>query len=474
MGTSLPVAVVGAGPIGLAAAAHLAERGVALRVLEAGPTVGHAIRQWSHVQVFSPWRYNVDAAARRILEATGWKHPTFDELPTGSQIITDYLEPLAAVPALRNSIRLNARVIAVGRRDYDKVKTEGRDDQPFVLRIAQSNGREEELLAQAVIDASGTWFTPNPLGSGGYEIAGERGASAAIAYGIPDVLNSARATYAGKITLVVGSGHSAINTLLDLIALADQEPGTSVLWGVRRADTRSLFGGEAADALQARGALGTRARQAVEAGRVELLSSFRARAIELRSGRLHVTGRRADGEVGYTVDRIVVAAGFRPDFSFLKEVRLTLDPWLEAAGQLAPLIDPNLHSCGTVRPHGAAELAHAESDFYIAGMKSYGRAPTFLMATGYEQVRSIVAELAGDHEAAARVELDLPETGVCSSTLVSAANTSSGCCGGLAPKETNACCLDDAAAKAAGEEGCGCPSVAIPVPVVKATGCCGR
>ena len=40
--------------------------------------------------------------------------------------------------------------------------------------------------------------------------------------------------------------------------------------------------------------------------------------------------------------------------------------------------------------------------------------PTFLTLTGYEQVRSIVAALVGDWDAARRVELELPETGVCS------------------------------------------------------------
>ena len=138
----------------------------------------------------------------------------------------------------------------------------------------------------------------------------------------------------------------------------------------------------------------------------------------------------------------------------LREVRLGLDPWLECATALGPLIDPNEHSCGTVRPHGARELAHPEKDFYIVGMKSYGRAPTFLLATGYEQARSVVAMLAGDVAAAERVELVLPETGVCSTDRV--CRRRGGCCGGPAPEEANACCVDDAVAKAEGKSGCGC------------------
>jgi hypothetical protein len=138
-------------------------------------------------------------------------------------------------------------------------------------------------------------------------------------------------------------------------------------------------------------------------------------------------GRRLD-----PADRVVVLTGFRPDLSFLSEMRLDLDPVLQAPRQLAAEIDPNLHSCGSVSPHGAAELAQPEPGLYLVGMKSYGRAPTFLALTGYEQVRSVVAELTGDHEAAARVELTLPDTGVCGGAGLfddPEGASSGGCCG---------------------------------------------
>lgn len=474
--TVLPVAIIGAGPVGLAAAAHLAERREPFVLLEAGPAVGHAIRQWAHVRVFSPWRYNIDKAALRLLKAAGWSHPDPDGLPTGGEIVSLYLEPLASLPSLKRHIRLDARVTAVGRRDFDKVKTTGRDGQPFALRVSPAKGEEYELLARAVIDTSGTWFSPNPLGSGGYPVPGEHAARDAVAYGIPDVLGTQREHYAGKTTVVVGSGHSAINAVLDLAALAEESPQTRVLWAVRRADTSTLFGGESADQLAARGELGTDAREAVASGRVELLTAFRARRLERHSdGRLRLHGLLGERETELHVDRLIVATGLRPDFSFLQEVRLGLDPWLETTPTLAPMIDPNLHSCGTVRPHGAAELAHPEKNFYIAGMKSYGRAPTFLLATGYEQVRSIVASLVGDHAAAKRVELDLPQTGVCTVTPRKATTVASGagccgpakqpvvvataeegCCGGPAPAGSDACCVADAQAKAESKAGCGC------------------
>ena len=108
-----------------------------------------------------------------------------------------------------------------------------------------------------------------------------------------------------------------------------------------------------------------------------------------------------------------------------------MDPILGSTRALAPLIDPNHHSCGTVPPHGVDELSHPEKDFFVIGAKSYGRAPTFLLATGYEQARSVVAALAGDWQAARDVRLELPETGVCSSSLPADGRVAqdAGCCG---------------------------------------------
>lgn len=463
----LPVAIIGAGPVGLAAAAHLADRGLPFLLLEAGDAVGAAVRAWGHVRLFSSWMYNIDRTAGRMLAETGWTAPEDAELPTGLELVERYLVPLSRLDAIRPYLRFGARVSSVGRKNFDKVRTTGREQQPFELRLADGSSIE----ARAVIDASGTWHSPNPIGSGGIKAPGEDALSARITYGIPDILGQARERFADKRVLVVGSGHSAMNVILDLLTLQSEAPDTKVVWALRRNSLDAVFGGGEADALPARGALGTRVREAVEAGRLQMLMPFRIRAIEEEGGALRVNGLSGDKEHGVLVDRIVGTTGFRPDLDMLREIRLGLDPWLEAPSALAPMIDPNLHSCGTVRPHGAKELEHPEQDFFVAGMKSYGRAPTFLMATGYEQVRSIAAALVGDHEAAARVELDLPETGVCSAPAelevaggccgASAhqepvETEASSCCGGPPPSGVEACCLQDATAKAAGEAGCGC------------------
>ncbi|MFF2028710.1 FAD-dependent oxidoreductase [Arthrobacter sp. NPDC058192] len=422
---SLPVAVIGAGPVGLAAAAHLLERGLEPLVLEAGPTPGAAMKEWGHVRVFSTWRYNLDAAAVRLLERTGWESPRRTALPYGHQIVTDYLEPLAATPQLKDRIKTGARVVAVTRQGMDKGRSNGRDQTPFLLRIQDTNGEVTEVLARAVIDASGTWTTPAPLGSSGLPAPGECEARAAglITGPLPDVT---RDGFAGGRTLVIGSGHSAANMVLDLAGIARANPGTEALWAIRAATPARAYGGGDADQLPARGQLGARLHAAVDTGAVQLLTSFHTSHIETRDGSVTVVavdGRRVEA------DRVIPATGFRPDLSVLSELRLDLDPAVDAPKALGPLIDPDFHSCGTVPAHGAKILAQPEKDFYLAGMKSYGRAPTFLMATGYEQVRSIAAALAGDTAAADAVELELPETGVCSTSIPSDAAAEDSCCG---------------------------------------------
>lgn len=452
MNQTKTVAIIGAGPVGLAAAAHVLERGLTPIVLEAGDSVGHSVRQWGHVQLFSPWEYNVDHAAARLLAATGWNSPEPDHYPTGAELVERYLEPLAAKTELASHIHTSSRVTDISRVGFDKLKSKGREAAPFELRYQNGQG-PRSVRADAVIDASGTWHSPNPAGANGLRAIGEAQAADRIAYGMPDVLGKDRARYAGKTVAVLGAGHSAIGTLTDLARLATEALQTRPVWLLRGDDPAKAFGGGANDKLAARGELGSAFAALVAAGRIQVESEFRVAHLAASGARLTVATGASSCCRQVVVDQLIVATGFRPDLDFVRELRIQLDPAIECPVELAPLIDPNEHSCGTVRPHGARELAQAEPGFYFAGMKSYGRAPTFLMLTGYEQVRSIAAELAGDHEAAARVELVLPETGVCSRADAPGASQ---CCGGPAPSSVDACCVDDANAKQQGKTGCGC------------------
>lgn len=425
MSETLPVAVIGAGPVGLAAAAHLLERGESPIIFETGAEVGANIRQWQHVRMFSPWEFTVDSASVRLLKQHGWQMPPAQDLPTGQDLLELYLQPLAVLPEMRDHLHLNARVAAVSRRNIDKMKDAGRDTAPFVLHVVYADGREEMVEARAVIDASGTWHKPNPLGSGGLPALGETRQQDHIFYGIPDVRGAQQARYAGKRVMVVGSGHSALNALLDLAQLKQTHREMAIYWVMRGTNLQRVYG-SADDGLPARGQLGNRMKTYVQSGTVQIVSPFRITTLTAAPDGVDVSGETSSGVQTIRVDEIIAATGARPDVDMLRELRLELDPALESARKLGPMIDPNIHSCGTVRPHGEAELHHPEKDFYIAGMKSYGRAPTFLLATGYEQVRSVVAALVGDWVAAREVHLNLPETGVCSTDL---AEDGAACCG---------------------------------------------
>jgi thioredoxin reductase len=430
--SSLPVAVIGAGPVGLAAVAHLEVRGVPYLLFEAGKTVASNILSWKHIRVFSPWRYNIDKAARQLLTASQWQSPDDDGLPTGQELFDHYFKPFYELPFIKKYTLLNAKVLSVGRKNLDKMKTFDREKLPFVMQVLQ-NDEVKQFEVRTVIDATGTWNSPNPIGSGGVYAAGEVENISKIFYGIPDILNLHTERYKNKSVLVVGSGHSSINAILELDKLKDKYPDTEINWVLRKKNIRDVYGGQENDALEARGALGIKIEELVNNDRVNVYTPFQIQQILNKEGRLTIIGFQGNQKFALpAVDEIISNTGSRPDFSFIREVRLDIDPSLESVKEIAELIDPNIHSCGTVRPHGEKELRHPDKDFYIVGSKSYGRAPTFLMATGYEQVRSIVAAIDGDVEAALNVELDLPETGVCSVDLSSA----SSCCGNESVPQT--------------------------------------
>jgi thioredoxin reductase len=514
-----PIAIIGAGPVGMAAAAHLVERNIPFVLFEAGKSVGANLLDWGHVKVFSPWRYNIDKAAERLLSEMVWNKPDENALPTGEELVKQYLLPLSFHPSIEPYIHLSSKVISVTRKGLDKVRTANRENVPFIVKVNQ-NGIVRTFECSGVIDSSGTWQNPNPIGVGGVWATGEVENQNRISYRIPDILNRDKARYAGKKVLVIGGGHSAINSLLDLAKLKEEYPITELHWALHTEKLSQIYGGKEDDALEARAALGLRIEQLVNSGQLHIHTPYFIHELEAEPDAVTVKGYVSSA---YTeipgVHEIIANTGARPDLSMFREVRVQVDSALECVPELAELIDPNIHSCGTVRPHGELELRQPETNFYVVGVKSYGRAPTFLMATGYEQVRSIAAWLDGDLEAARRVELDLPETGVCSSgsddgaaccgvqpassekesqaacctpnqldnnnqnsnqmkTLVKSKNekpvevAASGCCGGAPTTNADACCKLDEEKKAEGEAGCGCNSTPA-TSSTKASACCG-
>ncbi|MCK0180636.1 NAD(P)-binding domain-containing protein [Flavobacteriaceae bacterium S0862] len=414
---NLPVAIIGGGPVGLSAAAHLKKSNQPFILFETGSQIGANILKWGHVKLFSPWEYNIDKAAEALLREAKLPIPNKADVPYGKEIIEDYLKPLANLPGIKEHIHLNSKVITIGRSGIDKMKDAKRGELPFSIQVNES-GQFKLYEAKAVIDASGTFQSPNPIGSGGIFALGEVDNKVQIYYGMPDINEADEDKYANKTTLVVGGGHSAIGTILALNDLMHKYPNTKIHWVLRKRQVSDVYGGQEADKFKARGALGIQIEKLVNSGAIEIHTPVYIHAIEKNKDQLVIKGlKQKDSFVLEGIDEIISNTGSRPDFNFLREIRFDSDAALESVPELANLIDPNIHSCGTVRPHGEAELRQKEKDFYIVGMKSYGRAPTFLMTTGYEQIRSIVAFMNGDFESAKLVELNLPETGVCSSGI---------------------------------------------------------
>jgi thioredoxin reductase len=417
---TLPVVVIGAGPVGLAAAAHLADRGIEFIVVEAASGPAAAVEQWGHVRLFSAWREVIDPVARRLLQEAGWNAPVNENrAPSGQELVDEYLRPLGALPVIARHVRYEKRVTAVSREGMDRTRSAGRDATPFVVRV-DAGGDTEQILARAVLDASGTYGSPNPLLSTGLRPAEDVALAGRVTHALPDVLGRDRACFAGRHAVVVGAGHSAANTLIALVQLQREEPGTRITWLIRNAAAVRVSS-SIEDELVGRAQLGARVDRYVASGKVAKIDSFEIDDVAATADGVLLSGRRHSEPAALEADAVVNATGFRPDLTPLREIRTDLDAIVEAPRLLAPLSDPNVHSCGTVEPHGFRELTHPEPGFFIVGMKSYGRAPTFLLATGYEQVRSVALWLAGDLAAASRVELSLPATGVCSTDA-------GGCC----------------------------------------------
>ncbi|NER53018.1 MAG: NAD(P)-binding domain-containing protein [Symploca sp. SIO1A3] len=440
MNTTKPVIVIGAGPVGIAAAAHLHARGIAPLVLEKGNSAGSSMLEWGHVSVFTAWKNVVDKAVVGLLGNSNWQMPDEDKLPTGREIVEQYLQPAAATPELKNAIIYNAEVIGVSKQAHSKSSSTARDEADFTVHYKTPDNEHHVLHSESVIDASGTWYNPNPIGLDGLPVPGESQNQDTIAYGIPDIANADRAQYEGKRTLVLGGGHSAINVILEMMTLRAANPDTKIYWGMRSNKLDKLTGSGINKRLPARAKLGIAAKEAIEAGELEVLVPLQVSRIEKTDSGL-LLDILVDGEQNtIEVDRIVVSNGFRPDLSILREIRLDIDEIVEAPTKLAPLIDPNIHSCGSVKPHGVGELSHFDKNFYVVGIKAYGRAPSFLMLTGYEQVRSIAAELAGDHDAALNVELVLPSQKEVEKDQDIPPLVSGACCPTPAERQAASCC----------------------------------
>lgn len=396
------IAVIGAGPIGVECALYAARLGHRVDVYEAGE-VGEHLRGWGHARMFSPWEMNVSALGVRELSARG-EPAGFPRgvCPTGREYRERYLVPLARSPLLEGRIHARSRVLGATRAGVPKTGLIGspeRSRHPFRVLVDAGEGRERAAEADVVIDASGVYGRHGWMGDGGLPAAGERALEPRIEYGLPDAGGADRGRYAGRRALVVGSGHSAATTVIALRELAEGRPGTRVLW-LLRGGGRDPYAPRPDDPLPERAALEARAAALAAAGdpAVEVLCGWSVEEIrEAPGSAFDVTLGRGGERRVERVERIVANVGYRPDRALYEELQVhecyaTQGPMRLAAA----LLGEASADCLARKAHGAEALRNPEPDFWILGVKSYGRNPHFLVRVGLEQVREVFQAIESD------------------------------------------------------------------------------
>ena len=401
------LAVIGAGPVGLEAAARALDAGFDVHVFERGVVASHP-RGWGHVRLFTPWRMLIGPAGRARLDASGWTAPDPEEFPLGRELAERYLEPLARLPELAPRIHTHAQVVHVSRsgllkRDAPGGSVAGRRAHPFRLLVRDTGGRENFLHACAVIDASGVYGQPNWAGDGGIPARNEVYLAPQMSYHVDDVLELRRERYAGRRTLVIGGGDSAATAVADLIQLAAEAPGTSVAWATRKAAAALYPVSEDEIALPGLRALMERARAIVRDGHPAIthIGGVRVEGFEFNSATHRYRVALTDGTSSRVeeVDQVIALTGYGPDNAIYRELQVHECYASRGPMKLAAALDGST-GCTTTPAFGADLLENPEPDFYILGHKSYGRTPHFLMETGYRQAAEVVAKLAATRSVA--------------------------------------------------------------------------
>jgi hypothetical protein len=392
------LAVIGAGPIGLEAAFAALDAGFDVHVFERGEVAAHPIA-WGHVRMFTPWRMNVGPVSRAHLERSGWRLPDPETCPTGRELAGRCLEPLAALPELAGRVHTFAQVVEIGRQGLlrgDAPGDPGRAERPFRLLIRDQGGRENFVHAFHVLDASGVYGQPNWAGDGGIPARQELYLAPQMSYHLDDVLGLARECYAGKRTLVIGSGASAATTVRDLVTLAGEAPGTAVTW-VTRGTTDALFPLEDTDGLPELRALRERAR-ALLAGaspHVTHVGGARVEGFEYNTAthRYRVRLTLGDSVRVEEADRVVVNAGFHPDHSLYRQLQVRISPVTHGPDGVARVVLASKRKPAEVEEFGFDALAHPEPNFFVLGQKSYGSRNGLLLGTGYAQVADVIERI---------------------------------------------------------------------------------
>jgi len=396
------IAILGAGPTGLEAALAASDAGLPFTLFEASSGVAGNVRSWGHVELFTPWSMNVSERMRRALSEHGLEPPDGDVCPTGQEMVGRVYEPVSELPPVASSLKLETRVLEVGRDGLlksDEIGTGERAKRPFRLLVRGPDGVERVERADVVLDCTGTYHNPNALGVGGIRAPGEVDLEEYIIRRIPDFeapgFHGEAPGWGGRRILLVGAGHSAQTAARDLEGLVERVPGTRVVWAIRSGDPD--FGAVEDDPLPARHALVQHARDlTTEESPFDVRVGRSVEGLRPSQDGIVVTlANRDGGTEEVTVDRIVSLTGSVGDAGMYRQLQVhecyaTSGPMKLASTLLAS----SGADCLGQESHGVETLMNPEPDFYILGSKSYGRNSTFLLRVGWEQVDEVFSLLA--------------------------------------------------------------------------------
>jgi hypothetical protein len=428
----MKVAIIGGGPIGVEAALYGACAGFDVALFERG-AIADNVRRWGFVQVFTEWGRNRSPLAVKLLQARGESLPPDNEYSSGHEL-ADYVCKVAALDALHGHVFPRTQVLAVTREAClrsDFIGSPRRAEYSFRILLRDESGGELIEHCDAVIDASGVYTSPNWLGSGGAPCPGELDYKDRIDYALPDVAGTERARFANRSTLVIGSGHSAASTLLAVADLMDEFPGTRLIWAVRR-DVPAhgapyTLVPEETSTTRAR--LHRRANELIHHPNVMFLPRTIVEKIARDGTQFHVTlstpqRSKTKNQKTILIDNIAAHTGFRADPALWQELPIEIHPPTGAPRKLGEALGIHNRHSGVGLSTGYAEkqpLEEAEEDdapsatdrwsflindpalletgepnFFVLGIKSYGRDAGFLMHNGFRQVRDVYKLLSGD------------------------------------------------------------------------------
>lgn len=419
----MKVAIIGGGPIGMEAALYGACAGLDVQLYERG-RLAENVRQWGHVRVFTEWARNRSPLAQKLLTQRGDALPPPESTSTGDEL-ADYVLRLATLPELRGHIVPQTEVLSITRERLlksDFIEDQRRVGHPFRLLIKTPRG-EQVRHADAVIDATGVYATPNYVGNGGMRCPGERQHASQIWYHLPDVAERDKMRFANRHTLVVGSGHSAASTLRAIGDLFDEFPQTRVTWVVRREvpEHGCPYSLIPDDPSPHRNQLHAQANELSRHERVDFQPRTTVDAIEhdSKNFRVVLTTPLNSKRIVVHCDNIVAHTGFRPDPALWQELTVDVHPATDGPRRLAEALVANNRRSGVglstgyaektpaqstldgekeqngvvdrwkFRPDDPALLWSGEPNFFILGIKSYGRDAGFLMQNGFRQVRDV-------------------------------------------------------------------------------------